>query len=113
MDTVDPFEAAGKVRYVEAPILASYRAGASGGTVGGADGRMNARAGAAVGAGGASSPRRKAAWAASLLVGTPSTGVTSNDANSWVGRCGQGSTAGETSWRGGAAARGEASGWVT
>ena len=47
---------------------------------------MNARAGAAVGAGGSSSPRRKAAWAASLLVGAPSTGVASNDANNWVGR---------------------------
>ena len=74
---------------------------------------MNARTGAAVGAGGSSSPRRKAAWAASLLVGAPSTGVTSNDANGWVGRCGQGSIAGETGWRGGAAARSEASGWVT
>ena len=51
-----------------------------GGTVGGAGRRMNARAGAAVGAGGSSSPRRKAAWAASLLVGTSGAGVTSNDA---------------------------------
>ena len=49
---------------------------------------MNARAGAAIGAGGVSGPRRIAAWVASLLVGTPSTGATSNDANGWVGRCG-------------------------
>ena len=69
---------------------------------------MNARAGAAVGAGGFEQPAPQSSvgpWALSLLVGTR--GVASNNANGWVGRCGQGST-GETGWRGGAAARSEA-----
>ena len=52
--------------------------------------------------GGRAARAAKQHGAASLLVGTPCTGVTSNDANGWVGRCGQGSTAGETGWRGGA-----------